>query len=137
VPGIPTAKPHSASPELLANVVRELTDRLRALPESRLVGRPDGATVGRAELAGALARRFVAWAHGVEHREHAPSAAPELPSVGLFVTADQVAVAGADLVAAAAGLPADTPVWDAGRRVPLGDVLAAALAAVAELRALL
>jgi hypothetical protein len=48
--------------------------------------------------------------------------APELPVVGIFVTADQVAVAGADLVAAL-------------RRHPAPDVLAAAVAAVAELRA--
>jgi hypothetical protein len=130
VPPIPAAKPDSASVELLANAVRELTDRLRALPESRLVR--------RAESARALAQRLVAWGHGVEHRDEQPSAAPELPSVGLFVTADQVAVAGADLVAAATRLPADTPVWtDADQRAPLGEVLAAALAAVAELRAVL
>lgn len=135
---IPAAKPDSASAELLANSVRELTDRLRALPESRLVGRPDGAAVGRAELARGLAQRLVEWGHGVEHRDRERSVPPELPSVGLFVTADQVGVAGADLVAAAAGLPTDTRVWvDAGRRAPLSDVLAAAGAAVAELRALL
>lgn len=113
--------------ELLANAVRELADRLRALPESRLVG--------RAESARELAQRLVAWGHGVERRDEPPSPAPELPAVGLFVTADQVAVAGADLVAAATGLPDDTPVWGAaGQRVALAEVLTAALAAVAEAR---
>jgi hypothetical protein len=122
---------------MLAIALRELTDRLRALPESRLVGRPEGTGRGRAELAGELAQRLVDWAHGVEHRDGTFQLAPQLPGVGLFVTADQVAVAGADLVAAAVGLPLDTPVWaDAGRRAPLGEVLAAARAAVADLRAL-
>jgi hypothetical protein len=51
-----------------------------------------------------------------------PPAAPELPEVGIFVTADQVAVAGADLVAILA-------------QVSAPEVLAAAAAAVAELRA--
>jgi hypothetical protein len=132
--------PDSSPAELLANGVRELVDRLRALPESRLTGRPEGAAVGRAELARALAQQLVAWGHGVEHRDDPPgSVAPELPRVGLFVTADQVAVAGADLIAAADELPADTGVWvDGGtRRASLGEVLAAAGAAVAELRALL
>lgn len=108
--------------------MRQLTDRLRALPESRLIG--------RAESDRGLAQRLVEWGHGVEHRDGPSSPAPELPAVGLFVTVDQVAVAGADLVAAAAGLPADTSVWaDPGRRAPLAEVLAAALVAVAELRA--
>jgi hypothetical protein len=119
-----------SSTELLDNVLREVADRLRALPESRLVAR-----VGAAQV---LAGRLVEWAHGIEHRGLLPPPPPpELPVVGLFVTADQVAVAGADLVAAADGLSPTTPVWvDAGtRQVALADVLAAATAAVAEMRA--
>jgi hypothetical protein len=119
-----------SSTKLLGNALREVADRLRALPESRLVSR-----VSAAE---ALARRLVEWAHGIEHRDVLPPPpVPQLPTIGLFVTADQVAVAGADLLAAADGLPPDTPVWvDAGtRRVRLAEVLAAATAAVAEVRA--
>lgn len=119
-----------SSAVVLGNAVREVTDRMRTLPESRLIGR-----VGAARV---LARRLVEWAHGVEHRDRLPPPpTPELPDEGVFVTADQVAVAGADLVAAADGLPPDTPVWvDGGtRRVPLADVLAAATTAVADLRA--
>jgi hypothetical protein len=99
----------------LDNALRDLTDRLRALPESRLVRQ-----VGPARD---LAQRLVDWAHGVE-REGVlpPPPAPELPVVGIFVTADQVAVAGADLVAAL-------------RQRETPEVLAAAAAAVAELRA--
>jgi hypothetical protein len=119
-----------SSAAVLGIALRELTDRMRALPESRLIGR-----VAAGEQ---LARRLVEWAHGVEHRDRLPPPpVPELPHVGLFVTADQVAVVGADLVAAASGLPASTPVWvDGGtRQAPLADVLAAAAAAVADVRA--
>jgi hypothetical protein len=120
-----------SSTPALAIAVRDLADRMRALPESRLI-RQIAAAEG-------LARQLVAWAHGIEHRDRLPlPSIPELPRVGLFVTADQVAVAGADLVAAAAGLPPDTPVWaDADARQPLADVLAAAAGAVAAVRAAL
>jgi hypothetical protein len=112
---IVNAVPELSSAHSLENALRDLTDRLRALPESRLVRQ-----VGPAQD---LAQRLVEWAHGVEHRGVIPpSAAPELPVVGIFVTADQVAVAGADLVAVLA-------------QVSAPEVLAAAAAAVAELRA--
>jgi hypothetical protein len=104
-----------SSAHSLDNALRDLTDRLRALPESRLVRQ-----VGPARD---LAQRLVDWAHGIEHRGVLPPpAAPELPVVGIFVTADQVAVAGADLVAVLG-------------QVSAPEVLAAAAAAVAELRA--
>jgi hypothetical protein len=112
---IVTAMCELSSTQFLDNALRDLTDRLRALPESRLLR--------QVEPARALAQRLVEWAHAVEHHGALPApAVPELPVVGIFVTADQVAVAGADLVAAL-------------QHASAPDILAAATAAVAELRA--
>ncbi|MFE6776433.1 hypothetical protein [Streptomyces sp. NPDC057702] len=80
----------------LADVDR-LADRLRALPQSRL-GR------GPAAEGLALARELALRAQRLEE----PDASPRtLPDAGVFVVADQVAVAGHDLAHALGWVPSD------------------------------
>ncbi|MFC5722144.1 hypothetical protein ACFP1Z_18430 [Streptomyces gamaensis] len=74
----------------LLDAVDSFADRLRALPQSRL-------NRGAAAEALALARELAAWAQRVEE----PGAEPRrMPEAGMFAAADQVAVAGHDLVEA-------------------------------------
>ena len=68
--------------------VEAVSDRLRALPESVL---RRGAAARGLRLARELARR--AW----ELEGHGDAAPPEVPDLGIFVVADQVAVTGHDL----------------------------------------
>src|SRR5262249_38434087 len=100
-------------------------DRLRALPESRLAA--------PAATAFVLAQLLVDIASGIEQRDHERFSRRPLPDLGMFVVADQLEVAGADLEAAAEGLEPSTEVWTPdGARATLGAVLARAQAAGAE-----
>ncbi len=80
----------------LADVDR-LADRLRALPQSRLG--PGPAAEGLA-----LARELALRAQRLEEPDGAPRTVPD---AGVFVVADQVAVAGHDLAHALGWEPAD------------------------------
>ncbi|MBB6435385.1 hypothetical protein [Streptomyces candidus] len=71
----------------LLTALERLTDRLRALPESRL-------RRGAAAEALALAREFALRAQRIEFPGRQPA---ELRDAGVFAVADQLAVAGRDL----------------------------------------
>jgi hypothetical protein len=71
----------------LVTAVDQLADRLRSAPQSRLQR-------GAAAEGLALARELAAWAHRLEFPGQEPR---EMPDVGMFAVADQVAVAGHDL----------------------------------------
>ncbi|WP_031013638.1 hypothetical protein [Streptomyces sp. NRRL F-5727] len=74
----------------LTAAVERFADRLRAAPQSRL-------QQGAAAEGLALARELAVRAQAVE----TPGAAPQIiPDAGVFVVADQLAVAGADLAEA-------------------------------------
>ncbi|MEU9075788.1 hypothetical protein ACFYUY_27540 [Kitasatospora sp. NPDC004745] len=108
----------------LIDAVDALADRFRSLPQSRLLGAVPGHE-SRAAAALALARRLAALALAVEG-----GAPRDFPDAGAFAVGDQLAVAGHDLAAALAALPAE-----AGVSLPEGPraasaVLAEALAAV-------
>ncbi|WPB92755.1 hypothetical protein R8789_28055 [Streptomyces malaysiensis] len=72
----------------LSTAVDRLADRLRALPQSRL-------RAGAAAEGLALARELSLRAQRLEEPDTLPRI---MPDAGLFVVADQVAVAGHDLV---------------------------------------
>lgn len=90
---------------LLALAVSDLVDRVAPSPRSRLVGRPPelgGRT--RADAVYELAQRLADVAAGVENRDAGrPAPRRTLPDLGPFVVADQLAVTGADLLAAVLG----------------------------------
>ncbi|MET7936596.1 hypothetical protein [Streptomyces sp. NPDC005322] len=103
----------------LLTAVDRLADRLRALPQSRL-------RAGAAAEGLALARELSLRAQRLED----PGAAPlTVPDAGLFVVADQVAVAGHDLAHALVRAPGGTGDGGSGRAA--GE-LAAAVALVEE-----
>jgi hypothetical protein len=120
--------------EDIRGVLDDVVDRLLRLPESRLSGGgPDGRTVARAGHE--VAQRLADTAAGVEHRQ-APTP-PELravPWLGPFVVAHQVAVTGADLLAAGVGLDASVGVWVDASRHDLGAALADCTALLREFR---
>ncbi|WP_255950314.1 hypothetical protein [Streptomyces odontomachi] len=72
----------------LTSAVDHFADRLRAAPQSRLQR-------GAAAEALALAREFARWAQRIEDPGGAPR---EMPDAGMFAAADQITVAGRDLV---------------------------------------
>ncbi|MFF1906447.1 hypothetical protein [Kitasatospora sp. NPDC058218] len=131
--------PEAAS---LAAVVEALADRFRSMPQSRLLGAVPGHP-SRAAAALALARRLAAAAQAAEAVAGGPTgpdgAPREFPDAGAFAAGDQLAVAGHDLAAALAALPAPALVPLPG---PLGGpataeaLLARALAEVAATAAL-
>jgi hypothetical protein len=118
--------------EDIQGVLDDVADRLLRLPESRLTAAgADGRTVACAGHE--LAQRLADTAAGVEHRD--AQAAPEsrpVPWLGPFVVAHQVAVTGADLVAACVGLDVSVGVWGAASRRELGGVLAESAALLRE-----
>jgi hypothetical protein len=88
------ANPDADADELHAAVDR-LSDRLRALPESRL-------RRGPAEAALALARELADRARRLERPSRPPA---ELPEAGIYAVGDQLAVAGHDLAEALRAAP--------------------------------
>lgn len=72
----------------LTSAVDHFADRLRAAPQSRLQR-------GAAAEALALAREFARWAQRIEDPRGTPR---EMPDAGMFAVADQITVAGRDLV---------------------------------------
>ncbi|MEU8569678.1 hypothetical protein AB0C51_15185 [Streptomyces pathocidini] len=74
----------------LVTAVDQLTDRLRAAPQSRLQR-------GAAAEGLALARELAAWTDRLESPGQEPR---EMPDAGMFAVADQLAVAGHDLAEA-------------------------------------
>ena len=112
----------------LSDLVADVADRVRRLPESRL-----NRVAGPArELAQALANA----AAGIEGRhDPAPPEGRPLPVLSVFALADQIAVTRHDLTAAAAGLDPVTPIWWGGVRQPLQDVLSALAARAERVRA--
>lgn len=102
----------------LSQLLAEVADCLRRLPESRL---NKVAGVGR-DLAQALADA----AAGAERREAAtPPPDRAVPVLSVFAVADQVAVTGRDLEAAAVGLEPTALIWWQGEQQALQDVLQA------------
>ncbi|GAA2775657.1 hypothetical protein RMN57_23475 [Kitasatospora sp. CM 4170] len=117
--------PETAS---LVEAVDSLADRYRSMPQSRLLGAVPGHP-SRAAAALALARWLAAAAQSAEG-----GPVREFPDAGAFVVGDQLAVAGHDLAAALAALPAEAPVplpEPLGGPAPAAAVLTAALAEVA------
>ncbi|MCA1223974.1 hypothetical protein [Streptomyces sp. 8L] len=91
----------------LTSPVDRLTDRLRAAPQSRLRGRPAAAAL-------ALARELSVRAQRLEN----PDAEPRImPDAGVFVVADQLAVAAGDLVEALRTAPSQQELDEAVRSV--------------------
>ncbi|MBP0457390.1 hypothetical protein [Streptomyces montanisoli] len=91
----------------LTSTVDRFTDRLRAAPQSRL-GR------GAATAALALARELSVRAQRIE----APEAEPRvMPDAGMFVVADQLAVAASDLAEALRAAPSQQELDEAVRSV--------------------
>ncbi|GGO88229.1 hypothetical protein [Wenjunlia tyrosinilytica] len=82
----------------LLHAVDRLADRLRALPQGRLLGDVPGFG-SRADAALALARGLADAAQRLEAPDREPV---PLPDAGPFAVGDQVAVAGHDLAAAIA-----------------------------------
>ncbi|MCG6498911.1 hypothetical protein [Kitasatospora sp. A2-31] len=117
----------------LVEAVDSLAARLRSMPQSRLLG-PVPGHPSRAAAALALARWLAAAAQSAEGHP-----LREFPDAGAFVVGDQLAVAGHDLAAALAALPADGSVplpEPLGGPAPAAAVLAAALTRVAATTAL-
>ncbi|MGW4898729.1 hypothetical protein ACWEQL_41865 [Kitasatospora sp. NPDC004240] len=116
----------------LLEAVDSLADRFRSMPQSRLLAPVPGHD-SRAAAALAAARRLAAVAQAAEGE-----AVREFPEAGAFAVGDQLAVAGHDLAAALAALPAgDATVLPgplgglaAGARAGAGELLDAALAEV-------
>lgn len=114
----------------LRTALDALLDKLSRLPESKLTAGLD-AGAGPARDGHALAQKLADAAAGIESwAAAAPAAGQPVPWVGPFVVADQLAVTGADLVAAADGLDAEQSVWSGAARCDLGSVLAECLATV-------
>ncbi|GAA5008679.1 hypothetical protein [Kitasatospora paranensis] len=84
----------------LLEAVDRLADRCRSMPQSRLLAAVPGHP-SRAAAVLALARRLALTALAAEGEP-----AREIPDAGEFAVGDQLAVAGHDLAAAAAGEPA-------------------------------
>jgi len=120
--------------EDIRDVLDDVVDRLLRLPESRLtVAGPDGRTVAAAGHE--VAQRLADTAAGVEAREEpAPPDSRPVPWLGPFVVAHQVALTGADLLAAGVGLDASVPVWVKASRRDLGAVLVDCAALLQEFR---
>ncbi len=120
--------------EDIRGVLDDVVDRLLRLPESRLTALgPDGRTV--AQAGHEVAQRLADTAAGVEDREApAPPESRAVPWLGPFVVAHQVAVTGADLLAAGVGLDARVAVWAEASRRDLGVVLADCAALLREFR---
>lgn len=120
--------PETPAADELGKLVGAVADRLRNLPESRLSG--------PAEAGHRLAQWLADAAGGIEQRASAhPPTARAVPRLGMFAAGDQVAVTGADLVAAVTGLDPAVGVWSPdGSRTPLAGVLTAAADALQELR---
>jgi hypothetical protein len=122
---------------LLALAVSDLVDRVRPLPQSRLVGRPPelgGRT--RAEAVHGLAQRLADVAAGIENRDAVtPAPRRTLPDLGPFLVGDQLAVTGADVLAAVLG-PAPTSLSRAPGGTPcdLDGLLTQCREAVEDLR---
>ncbi|GAA3724045.1 hypothetical protein [Streptomyces tremellae] len=91
----------------LTTAVDRFTDRLRAAPQSRLRRGPAGAAL-------ALARELSVRAQRLED----PAAQPRImPDAGVFVVADQLAVAAGDLVEALRTAPSQQELDEAVRSV--------------------
>jgi hypothetical protein len=110
--------------EDIRGILDDVVDRLLRLPESRLTAA--GADARTVAVAGhELAQRLADTAAGVEARQRqAPPESRAVPWLGPFGVAHQVAVTGADLVAACLGLDASVAVWADTSRRDLGAVLA-------------
>lgn len=122
---------------LLALAVSDLVDRVGPLPRSRLVGRPpELAGRTRAEAVHGLAQRLADVAAGIENRDAVrPAPGRKLPDLGPFVVSDQLAVTGADVLAAVLGrAPTSLPPGPGGMPGELDGLLTQCREAVAALR---
>ena len=123
--------------EDLGRSVERLADRLRTLADTRLARPLDGGATA-ADRAHALAQALADAEQGIAERAaERPPAWRAVPRLGDLAVGDQVAVTGADLVAACDGLGPDEPVWTRAGRSAASAVLARAVADVRELAALL
>ena len=111
----------------------------------RIGARLDGAAAARADAAAVVVRPALQLladtAQGIELRQaKTPPSARTVPVLPAAALADQVAVLGHDLVAAATACTGgtdggpDPAVWSGGTRAPLGEVLAAVSADLTALR---
>lgn len=123
--------------EDLGRSVERLADRLRTLADTRLARPLDGGATA-ADRAHALAQALADAEQGIAGRAaKRPPAWRAVPRLGDLAVGDQVAVTGADLVAACGGLEADEAVWTRAGRAPASVALARAVADVRELASLL
>jgi hypothetical protein len=124
-------------PEELAADVRRVSDRLAGLSESRLQG-PAPPHASRADAARTAARALAVAGQGLEERDGAEEPAwRTLPQLADRAVADQVAVAGHDLLGALADIEPGEAVWSPdGRRTAL-DVVRNAATDLAVVRRLL
>jgi len=123
--------------EDLGRSVERLADRLRTLADTRLARRIGGAATA-ADRAHGLAQALADAEKGIAERAAGqPPAWRPVPRLGDLAVGDQVAVTGADLVAACEGLGPDDAVWTRAGRSAASAVLAQAVADVRELAALL
>lgn len=121
----------AADPALgtLGELLTELADRLRRLPESRL----NKVAAAARDLTQTLADA----AAGIEGRDAAePPPRRVVPVLSIFAVADQVTVTAHDLTAAAGDLAPATVVWWQGERRAVPDVLAALSGHAERVRAL-
>ena len=104
-PGYAAPVPDQAARAAFADDVRRLADRLRGLSEARLDG-PLPPHASRAAAARALAQLL---ADAAQDLEEPGAPRRTVPDLGVFAVGDQVAVTGADLLAAAGSTDRDVP----------------------------
>ncbi|MDQ1627764.1 MAG: hypothetical protein QOI54_1508 [Actinomycetota bacterium] len=119
----------------MAADVRRVAERLSSLSQARLTGAVPG-FASCADAARRTAQVLADAAAGLEAGQHAPSWR-EVPLLGDFSVADQVAVTGHDAAAALGRAAPTDPAWTREGPADAGRVLADARGALAELRRLL
>jgi hypothetical protein len=124
-------------PDELAADVRRMSDRLGGLSESRLHG-PVPPHASRADAARTAARALAVAGQGLEERDAtAEPAWRTLPRLADHAVADQVAVAGHDLLTALAGVAQGEVAWAPGGRRTAREVVVNATETLAATRQLL
>lgn len=113
--------------------LRRVLDRLASLSLDRLA-RPAPPWPSRAAAARAAAAVLADAARGIEARyEPQPPQPLAVPVLADHAAAAQVAVTGTDLQRALAAVPGGAPVWWAGKRTPVDEVVARCLEALVSL----